>query len=148
MQNEQVYSRQEQAVIRRIAGMMIGPSQGLGLPGADDDVVAAKIIQRAARVEVVFKMAIDSMLALDEDVAAISDEDFAGRVDRLKGAHAGFIDTLILFTAQSYYEDARVLTSLNKEARPPFPKGHVLEQGDWSLLDPVKKMSSLYRKIE
>lgn len=147
MKNEQVYSGQEQAVIRRIAGMMIGPSEELGLPGADDDVIAAKIIQRAERVAGIFKAAIASMLMPDEDVAAINDQDFAGYVDRLKGAHTGFIDTLILFTAQSYYEDARVLMSLNKEARPPFPKGHVLEQGDWSLLNPVKKMSDLYRKI-
>ena len=26
--------------------------------------------------------------------------------------------------------------SLGLEPRPPFPKGHVLEDGDWSLLDP------------
>ena len=35
-----------------------------------------------------------------------------------------------------YYRDDRVMVSLGLEARPPFPKGHVLEQGDWSLLRP------------
>jgi hypothetical protein len=37
-----------------------------------------------------------------------------------------------------YYRDDRVMVSLGLEARPPFPKGYVLEQGDWSLLDPVR----------
>ena len=35
-----------------------------------------------------------------------------------------------------YYRDDRVMRSLGQEPRPPFPKGHVVEQGDWSLLDP------------
>ena len=30
------------------------------------------------------------------------------------------------------------LRSLGIELRAPFPKGHVLPDGDWSLLDPVK----------
>jgi hypothetical protein len=32
------------------------------------------------------------------------------------------------------------------EARPPFPKGHEVEQGDWSLLDPVRMRPKLYRE--
>jgi hypothetical protein len=35
--------------------------------------------------------------------------------------------------------------SLGLEARPPFPKGHTLEQGDWSLLDPVRSRPKLWR---
>ena len=42
-----------------------------------------------------------------------------------------------------YYRDDRVMVSLGLEARPPFPKGHVLEQGDWSLLDPVRGPQAL-----
>ena len=39
---------------------------------------------------------------------------------------------------QCYYRDDRVLHSLGIEPRAPFPKGHVLPDGDWSILDPVK----------
>ena len=31
-----------------------------------------------------------------------------------------------------------MLRSLGLELRAPFPKGYVLEEGDWALLDPVK----------
>jgi len=37
--------------------------------------------------------------------------------------------------------------ALGLEARPPFPKGYVLEQGDWSLLDAVRKRAPFWRKV-
>ncbi len=46
--------------------------------------------------------------------------------------------TLVRVVLQCYYRDDRVLRSLGHELRAPFPKGYTLEQGDWSLLDPVK----------
>jgi hypothetical protein len=46
---------------------------------------------------------------------------------------------------QCYYRDARVMESLGMEARPPFPKGYELEQGEWSLLDPVRDRGKMWR---
>jgi hypothetical protein len=40
------------------------------------------------------------------------------------------------------------MRSLGQEPRPPFPKGHAVEQGDWSLLDPVRKRPPMYRVVE
>ena len=45
----------------------------------------------------------------------------------------------------AYYRDDRVLLALGLEARAPFPKGHALEQGDWSLLDAVRKRAPFWR---
>jgi hypothetical protein len=47
-----------------------------------------------------------------------------------------------------YYRDDRVMRSLGQEPRPPFPNGHVVEQGDWSLLDPVRARPPMYRVVE
>jgi hypothetical protein len=44
-----------------------------------------------------------------------------------------------------YYRDDRVVVSLSLERRPPFPKGHLLEQGDWALLDPVLARKPFWR---
>jgi hypothetical protein len=55
--------------------------------------------------------------------------------------------TLIRVVLQCYYRDDRVLRSLNLELRPPFPLGYTLEQGDWSLLDPVKARPPMWRKV-
>ena len=55
--------------------------------------------------------------------------------------------TLIRVILQCYYRDDRVLRSLNLELRPPFPGGYQLEQGDWSLLDPVKTRPPMWRRV-
>ena len=59
------------------------------------------------------------------------------------GAAAATLTRVVL---QCYYRDDRVLRSLGLELRPPFPKGYELEQGDWSLLDPVKARPSTLRR--
>jgi hypothetical protein len=40
-----------------------------------------------------------------------------------------------------------VMRSIGMEARPPFPKGHELEQGDWSLLEPVRARGRIWRRV-
>jgi hypothetical protein len=48
---------------------------------------------------------------------------------------------------QDYLDpDDRVVRSLGLEPRPPHPKGHVLEDGDWSLLDPVRARALTWRR--
>ncbi|HEY2033553.1 MAG TPA: hypothetical protein VGH02_07665, partial [Rhizomicrobium sp.] len=54
--------------------------------------------------------------------------------------------TLTRVVLQCYYRDERVVRSLGLEPRPPFPKGHALEHGDWSLLDPVKARPTMWRQ--
>ena len=58
------------------------------------------------------------------------------------GAAAAALGRAIL---AAYYRDNRVLRALGHEARAPFPKGHEVEQGDWSLLDPVKRRAAFWR---
>jgi hypothetical protein len=33
------------------------------------------------------------------------------------------------------------------EVRPPFPQGYVVEQGDWTLLEPVQRRPKVYRDV-
>jgi choline dehydrogenase-like flavoprotein len=63
---------------------------------------------------------------------------------RAKGGAA--VATLTRVVLQCYYRDDRVVRSLRLEPRPPYPKGHVLEDGDWSLLDPVRARPPLWRR--
>jgi hypothetical protein len=46
---------------------------------------------------------------------------------------------------QCYYRDDRVLHGLGIEPVAPFPKGRLLEQGDWSLLDAVRGRPQMWR---
>ncbi|RPI33292.1 MAG: hypothetical protein EHM67_15515, partial [Hyphomicrobiaceae bacterium] len=49
---------------------------------------------------------------------------------------------------QCYYRDDRVFIALGLEPRPPFPKGHALEQGDWSLLETVRARPRMWRDVD
>jgi hypothetical protein len=40
------------------------------------------------------------------------------------------------------------MQSLGMEARPPFPQGYEVPEGDWSMLDPVRARGSIYKKVE
>ena len=76
--------------------------------------------------------------------------DAAGRDALAQALQAEGGDKLAVLTRTvllCYYRDDRVMLSLGLEARPPFPKGHVLEQGDWSLLDPVKARKPFWRPV-
>ena len=59
---------------------------------------------------------------------------------------ADIVATLTRVVLQCYYRDDRVVRSLGLEPRPPYPKGHVLEDGDWSLLDPVRARPPMWRR--
>jgi hypothetical protein len=65
-------------------------------------------------------------------------------ISRASGGSAAA--TLTRVVLQCYYRDDRVLRSLGLELRPPFPQGYALDQGDWSLLDPVKVRPSMWRR--
>jgi hypothetical protein len=49
---------------------------------------------------------------------------------------------------QCYYRDDRVMRSLGIEPRSPYPKGRVLEQGDWSLLNRVRDRPRMWRDVD
>ena len=48
---------------------------------------------------------------------------------------------------KAYYSDKNVLLIINAGSSPPFPKGNVLEDDDWTILMPVYERGSIYRKF-
>ena len=133
--------------LRVIAAMMIPESAEYKVPGADDELIQADILATLGRdtmrvreaLHMVAERAGQPLAALDaaKRDAVVSDFRASG------GLAAASLSRVIL---QCYYRDDRVLRSLGLELRAPFPKGHTLEQGDWSLLDPVKARPSTWRR--
>lgn len=143
------FTEQEQIVLRRFAGAMIGASAELQIPGADDDAIFGNLLERAGRVSAQLCAGMNDYLGQfggSASVAALNDDKFGQVVEAAGKASHPFLDALITLVAQAYYTDPRILLSLNKEDRAPFPKGHTLEQGDWSILEPVKKRDAVYRE--
>jgi hypothetical protein len=139
-------SSSEAHELRRIAGMMIPASSEYGAPAADDPLIFADIRRSLGRD-----------LGAVRDALATLAQHAGGRLADLDDKRAEFVLQRFLASGsavatvlgrvilQCYYRDDRVLRSLGLEPRPPFPTGHTLEQGDWSLLDAVRGRAKLWR---
>jgi hypothetical protein len=134
-------SPQESHDLRRVAGLMVPASTEYKVPGADDPKIFADIETSIGRdlADVCKAMAAVAGIAEMDDANAMA----VAETFRSKGgAQVAAVERCVL---QCYYRDDRVVISLGLEARPPFPLGHTLEQGDWSLLDPVRARPKMWR---
>jgi hypothetical protein len=135
--------------LRAFAGMMIPASPAYGVPGADDPTILADILANLGRDRDDVAAALRRLteLAGDMTFAGLPAErrQAVGETLRAEGGLPLAAITRVILLC--YYRDDRVMGSLGQEPRPPFPKGHTVEQGDWSLLDPVKKRPPLWRRV-
>jgi hypothetical protein len=135
--------------LRALAGSIIPPSAIFGVPGADDDKIFNDILNSLERDR-------DDICRALAQLGTLAGGAFAGlEPARRTEVAATFrqsggapLAALVRVVLLCYYRDDRVMRSLGQEPRPPFPKGHVVEQGDWSLLEPVRKRPRLYRVVD
>ena len=133
--------------LRTIAAMIIPESAEYRVPGADNTRIQADILATLGRDTKQVAAALDHLARLAGMPLARLDPTLREAVAKEFRANGGApAATLVRVVLQCYYRDDRVLRSLGLELRPPFPKGHVLPDGDWSLLDPVKKRPSKLRQ--
>jgi hypothetical protein len=145
---EMTLSPAEVRDLRCVAGMMVPASLAYGVPGADDDVIFADIIASLGRDLSGVREALGVLGALSGGAFADLDETRRDTVAGVFQAQGGVVlATLSRVILQCYYRDDRVVRSLGLEPRAPFPKGHTLEQGDWSLLDPVRTRAKMWRDV-
>jgi hypothetical protein len=133
--------------LRAVAGMIIPASTEYNVPGADDAAIQADVLATLGRDAPAVRAALDHLARLAGMPLAGLDaarRDAVANEFRASGGPAAAV--LVRVVLQCYYRDDRVLRSLGLELRPPFPKGYELEQGDWSLLDPVKARPSTWRR--
>ena len=126
---------------------MIPASAEFDVPGADDPVIQADIVATLGRDTGLVREALNQLARLAGQPLASLDQarrETAAADLRAKGGAA--VATLARVVLQCYYRDDRVVRSLGLEPRPPYPKGHVLEDGDWSLLDPVRARPPMWRR--
>jgi hypothetical protein len=127
---------------------MIPASAEYGVPSAGEDAIFADILQSfgrdAGHVLAVLRMLDETAGGVFADLEPARREAAAARLHESGGESLIYLSRIIL---QCYYRDDRVMRSLGLEPRPPFPKGFEVEQGDWSLLDPVRARPKLYREV-
>jgi hypothetical protein len=135
--------------LRALAGTIIPSSQTYDVPGADDEAIFKDILRSLERDRDDIGRALTQLSSLAggafADLAPERRAEVAATFRETGGAP---LNALVRVVMLCYYRDDRVMRSLGQEPRPPFPKGHVVEQGDWSLLDPVRARPFVYRRVD
>ena len=135
--------------LRALVGVMIPASTEYKVPGADDDKIFADILGSLERDCDDCRLSLKELAALSggsfADLTPARRGEVAATFKQRGGAKLAALNRVVLLC---YYRDDRVMRSLGQEPRAPFPIGHVIEQGNWSLLDPVRKRRALYRNTK
>jgi hypothetical protein len=144
--SDQTLTEAEIADLRCLVGIIIPPSAKYGVPGADDDMIFSDIVNSIGRDRNDVRAALATLRMMAGGPLAALDAAHRSEVAvNLRAEGGAQVSVLTRIVLLCYYRDDRVMISLGLEARPPFPKGHVLEQGDWSLLDPVRARRPFWR---
>ena len=133
---------------RRLAGFMVPASGEYGVPGADDAAIFADIVHSLGRDRNAVRQALAMLGEIaGGDFTALDPAKAEAAAMTLLGRHGPVITALGRAVLQCYYRDDRVFHALGREPRAPYPKGHEVEQGDWSLLDAVRGRRRMWRDI-
>ena len=133
--------------LRTLAGIIIPPSIQFDVPGADDPPVQEDILATLGRDAAPVRDALELLARLAR--APLADLDPPRRqavAMELRARGGSAVAALTRVVLQCYYRDDRVVRSLGLEPRAPHPKGHVLEDGDWGLLDVVRARPPFWRQ--
>jgi hypothetical protein len=135
--------------LRRLAGFMVPTSAEYAVPGADDDAIFADIVRSLGRDGNAVREALAMLHRIaGADFAGLDDAPAEAAAMTLLSREGPVITALGRAVLQCYYRDGRVLRAVGIEPQAPFPKGRVLEQGDWSLLDAVRGRPRMWRDVD
>ena len=135
--------------LRALAGMMIPASAAYDVPGADDERIFRDILRNLERDRDDISRALAQLASLAGGSFSDLEQGRRGEMaNTFRETGGAPLAALVRVVLLCYYRDDRVMQSLGMEPRSPFPKGHVVEQGDWSLLDPVRARAPMYRTAD
>lgn len=145
-------SNEHQETLAALLDSLVPADETWKMPGAGDPEILADILETAAPhgpALTAIPIALEAMArdSGDTTFVALASVRQAEIAQAFMSAQPDLAALLTSLIARCYYRDDRVMRSLGMEARPPHPGGFEVEQGDWSLLDPVKARAPFFRKV-
>jgi len=144
------FNNLQQQILRAAVNTIVPADSELNVPGAGDTLIFADIVASIGARHSEINTALTALHETSVQQWQLAFEQL-NSVQQLQLVHEcqqampEQIWSLISVTFECYYRDDRVMQSLDMDARPAFPQGFEVDQGDWSLLDPVKKRAPFYR---
>jgi hypothetical protein len=139
-------SASQRRSLMAVLGCMIPASDAFEVPGADDPLIVADLLNSLKAQAAALITALDRLDALSgQSFHTLAAEAQPQALDDFRRADMKHFALLVTLCVQCYYRDDRVMRSLGMEARAPFPKGFEVPAGDYDLLDPVRARGPIWR---
>lgn len=141
-------SEEQERTLLALLKLIIPPSEDGRMPGAADVGFFAYMNR-----ENLYSWMKEGLLSINEESQSKYQQEFsvlgngeqAQLIDTLRRKLFRFFSRLTTEVIKCYYLNDRVLEAIGLEARPPFPHGYLLDEGDLSLLVPVYERGKIYR---
>ena len=143
------FSADEARTLASVLDEIIPPSADGRLPGAGQLGLARYIEQALQKTPDLQPMIVQGLTDLDAGAHRRHAQRFVALSKQEKVAllnEQGFLFPLLFHIYVGYYQDARVVTALGLDPRPPHPRGYEMEPSDLTLLDAVRHRRKLYRE--
>ena len=130
------------------------PRQG-EIPGAGELDIATyldRVVGDSPRLRSLFSRGLVAVeLAADgqfrKGFKDLTDEEKRAVLKEVEAAEREFFDILVWQTYNGYYTHRKVKLRLGGDVRPPQPQGYLLEKGDLSGLEKVRRRGPIYREV-
>lgn len=140
------------AVLNALMDQLIPASRDGRMPAARSLSLFADIATMPAKDRALFEEGLADLDRRSIDAhgvgfAALGIAEARALVNVLRAAASPFIQSFMTQTVGRYLAHDVVMPLIGLEARPNWPKGHVVAQGDWSLIDVVRRRPKIYRPV-
>ena len=141
------FSADEQHMLMHLLDVIIPPNGDRELPGAGALGLTnsiARTVQQTPMVRPVVEYGLSTLAELARKrkpagFAGLSAQEAKEVWEEFAATDQFFLPAFLFLVYSSYYQHPRVVEALGLEARAPHPKGHTMEESDWTLLDPVRE---------
>ncbi|MFK7964033.1 MAG: gluconate 2-dehydrogenase subunit 3 family protein [Burkholderiaceae bacterium] len=146
------FSATQSATLNALMNLMIPASADGKMPAASslglyDDLSSLPMPARNTLERGLNWLAAQSASRHGQAFADLTEAAASALVDTLRHDDAPFVNAFTLQTTGRYLQHDQVMNALGLEARPPWPKGYEVPQGDWGLLDPVRERGAVWRQV-
>ena len=141
-------TEEQKRTLNALLNLIIPPSEDGKMPGAADvgffaHIDSKKLINWIQ--EGLLRIVEESHNKYGKEFSALNGSEQAQLIDSVRRRFLQFFNRLTTEVMQCYYLHDDVLEAIGLEARPPFPNGYVVGEGDLTLLEPVYLRGRIYR---
>lgn len=145
-----ILDEEQEQTLNVLLNLIIPPSEDGKMPGAADVGFFAYMHNEDLYLwirEGLLSIVEESHNIYGTEFSVLSGAEQTQLIDRLRRKLFRFLSRLATQVMICYYQNDHVLEALGLEARPPFPHGYLVEDGDLTLLEAVYERGKIYREV-